>query len=725
MSLYSVCLEAQDLIFTEDDKRFSIRIDNNLFIEDMGIYINTIKKVLSVDDGNIFIKSITKDEEQQSESGIFESWRILYVDESADEIAEIQICIYPLIKGMTAGIRMRKGFNTRMENGMGLSIGKISGFKRASATDRYKTHWTRPVFPGSEADFPENVQFVIWEDEGMGYTAAIPLVGGGMKTVFASENGRLLLRQFSYDMTFRPKFAPVAALSWDEDPYKAIHNVYRLGMDYMGKPGKLRTEKEFPELFNYIGWCSWNAYYRGVTQEKVFNSAESFNKNNFPVGYFIIDDGWQTEKDRRLASFDINDKFNLGLKGFVSKLKNDYGLKYVGFWHAFQGYWEGIAPGSEIADEYEDYLFEAFDGRMIPDPLNKKGFRVYDAYHSLLKDAGADLVKVDNQSRLSPFVLNRIPISYAYKGEQINLQESVKKNFNNAVINCMEMTIENIYYWYSSNVSRSSDDFFPDVENNIKDHITYNIYNSLWFSELTWPDFDMFQTHHPDGELHSVLRAISGGPIYVTDSAGSEKWDILWKLIFKDGRIARPDYPAMPTRDLLFQDPRKTSVPLKAFNRIDNNGVIGSFNVYEQGGNVKGVISPSDIEGIKGDSFALYEHFSSDLEMLDSLDSSVEYDVEDGKCRLFLVAPVTEGFAAIGNLDKYISFKWIKEVRNYSDRVEVEYIEGGLFGAYMDHAPSSIEVNDSILNDDKWSYRNGLLKINAPVNKRMKLTIYK
>ena len=44
---------------------------------------------------------------------------------------------------------------------------------------------------------------------------------------------------------------------------------------------------------------------------------------------------------------------------------------------------------------------------------------------------------------------------------------------------------------------------------------------------LVQPDWDMFHSQHPAAELHALARAVSGGPVYVSDYPGKHNFDIL------------------------------------------------------------------------------------------------------------------------------------------------------------------------------------------------------
>ncbi len=40
--------------------------------------------------------------------------------------------------------------------------------------------------------------------------------------------------------------------------------------------GRLRRDKPLPEFVDQFGWCTWDAFYQDVSQEKVREGLESF-----------------------------------------------------------------------------------------------------------------------------------------------------------------------------------------------------------------------------------------------------------------------------------------------------------------------------------------------------------------------------------------------------------------------------------------------------------------
>ena len=151
-------------------------------------------------------------------------------------------------------------------------------------------------------------------------------------------------------------------------------------------------------------------------------------------------------------------------------------------------------------------------------------------------------------------------------------------------------------------------------------------------------------------------------------------------LVLSDGKILRCDRPAMPTADCITHNPTSSGKIFKLQNICNDSGVIAAFNLDESGSSVKGTISPADVDGLNGEEFAVYEHFSKDLKILKAGESfNIELkDIDDYK--LYIIVPIKDGFAPIGRTDKFISPKTIKSIHG----TEVDLIEDGEYAVVID-----------------------------------------
>jgi hypothetical protein len=398
-------------------------------------------------------------------------------------------------------------------------------------------------------------------------------------------------------------------------------------------------------------------------------------------------------------------------------------------WHTFQGYWNGVEENSEAARGQK--LFKGLEGKLLPDPRESRGEGFYEDWYAKLKSWGYDFVKVDGQGNNVKFTDGLMPLFDSGGGSHRNLQTAAGKFFTDGgssggglgLINCMEMSLENAFNWHASNVARSSDDYQPELKYNHKDHVYQNAYNAYWLANFAYPDWDMFQSHAPAAEFHAAARAVSGGPVYFTDEPGKERPEILRRLAFSDGRLLMPDEPAQVTRDMLLRDPSLDPVALKVFARVTRPGfeagVVAAFNVNKSARIVSGFVRPEDAEwpapetAAPPNRVAAYRLSQRSAEILLEGGFPTVMRLPEGGFELFTLAPVERGVAVFGLLDKYLSPAGVVSVKRDARGVTVRLREAGEFGAWLERAPSRIEVDGRELPASGYSYTRNLLRVPA------------
>jgi hypothetical protein len=635
----------------------------------------------------------------------------------------------------------------------------LDKFERGMALKRFKLYWTSPVFTSDARLLSSSNQLLLWRQiQGDKYNLLVPLAGDGMiGEVGVSEidfRPTFRVSASSYDPKFAPHHVPLFAYATSDDPYRLPVETYQTAFAASEQYGRLRWQKSYPEIFSWLGWCSWNAYEKEVTEEKVLGSVRSIQDKQIPIGFVLVDDGWLSTKDNKLTAFGADkQKFPNDLSGLAKTLRGQYHIRHVGVWHTFQGYWSGVDNDSEIARTHK--LYKGLEGKALPDPRAGAGESFYTDWYSHLKDWGYDFVKVDGQSNNVRFTNTLMPLFSSGGGEHRNFQEAAQKFFSDSgsvsnkgasrnderaaglnVINCMEMTLENTYNWRVSNVARNSDDYLPDSPQNVKEHVYQNAYNAYWISNFAYPDWDMFQSHDAHAEFHAVARAISGGPIYFTDKPGQEHPEILRRLAASDGRLLMLDEPGQVTRDTLLTDTALEPVALKMFGLVSRPGlkagIIAAFNVNKSAPKVSGEIKASDIESIfnaQGEasaanatstkaslrsapvSLAVYQRSSERATLLDAKQTSLPFTLDGFGFDLFTLVPVQDGAAIFGLLNKYLGTAAIVSQQRDGNRLLIRLREAGDFGAWLERAPSSVKIDGRELPKSVYSYRQSLLRV--------------
>jgi len=618
---------------------------------------------------------------------------------------------------------------------LGLFFDAIPGFDRGVTLWRYKPWncWTKPTGIARVNEMQDwDVQFFYWKySDGM-YGAAVPLSGQGYRTTLGQEGGKFGSKAVSLFDKTNPKSIPQMAIGFGRDPYVLFERLYEEGMKQMGYADNLRKRKSFPPILENIGWCTWNASEMGknLNDDLLLRAARSFADGKFPIGWFLVDDGWFDQTDNRLNSLRPNKgKFPRGFQPVISSLKKDYHLKDVGVWHALNGYWQGINANSELGRRYERELF-TWTEKIRPDqdssatrsctfisPYSAALPGFYAELHRFLKEEGFSFVKVDNQLIVERMAAGNFPIWEGAERYHAALNTSVAAAFNNTLINCMDMTADAYLNFGSTAVGRAVEDYFPyekgetyDLQRgNAAAHVLQAVYNSLYFSQMVYPDFDHFQSHNPNAVFHAIARAINSGPVSITDNIGEQDFNVLFPLVYSDGKIVRADMPLLPTEDCLFQV--QSARPLKAYSMAGNAGLLGIWNCADAE-SVKGSFSPSDVHGIKGEQFAVYEYFSKKL-TLAGRETEVPVSLRRLGYQLHYVVPLVEGNAVIGLVNKYNAPGTVLQSTVSAKAMKATLYEGGPFAAVAARTPESVKVDGRRI---PFTYKGGLITATVPLS---------
>lgn len=656
-----------------------------------------------------------------------------YAFTSEGRTARCEVRINPSSGIMTFLVDAPAGVPGSPDGFIGLFFGEMPSFARGVAFWRYAPWkcWSKPEkIPAASALRGDDIQFFYWQYADGLYGAAMPVSGNGYRSTLGSDHGRFGAKAVSYFDTPGRKEIPLCAVGFGRDPYALFEALWAEGMHQMGHPENLRSAKAFPAVFERIGWCTWNSSSlgRNLNEGLLLRGAAYFRDARFPVGWFLVDDGWFDATRSMLNSFRPDSaKFPRGFRQVVATLKSEYHLADVGVWHAMNGYWRGINPASDLGKEFSRDLVtyrepESADRENSPlrtlsfiSPAGDAASRFYDGLHAYLSGEGFTFVKVDNQLSVERIAPGNFPIWDGATRYHEALNASVARHFGGVIVNCMDMTPDAWANFGSTAVARTSEDYFPyepgegyDLQHgNAAAHVLQAVYNALYFSQMVYPDFDEFQSHNPNAVFHAVARALNNGPIYITDDIGRGNFDVLRPLVYADGRILRADEPLLPAEDCLFQV--QDARPFKAFSRVGGTGLLALLNCADAD-SVTGVFRPSDVHGIRGDRFALYEHFGRTLACAGRGD---ETRVTLGRlgCRLYYVIPLEGGKGIVGLTAKYNAPATVRGARIADDAVTFTLCEGGEFAVIAPCAPKSVSVNGT---DVQFSYRDGIVTALAP-----------
>ncbi|MCL7021744.1 hypothetical protein MKW94_030385 [Papaver nudicaule] len=595
------------------------------------------------------------------------------------------------------------------------------------------------------------------------------------------------------------------------NPFVLVKEAMKIVRDH-SNTFKLLEEKTLPGIVDKFGWCTWDAFYTKVNPQGVYEGVKGLVEGGCPPGLVLIDDGWQSiihddaltdeegmdrtvageQMPARLKTFQENYKFRnyesnknekngvdgkgSGMGAFIKDLKQDFkSIEYVYVWHALCGFWGGIKPNVKglpeskvvgvtlspglkmtMEDQAVDKIVENGVGLVSPEIVHQ----MYEGLHSYLESAGVDGVKVDViqiLEMLGEEYGGRIELAKAYYSA---LNDSVRKHFKeNSVIASMEHCNDFMFLGTQAiSLGRVGDDFWcTDPAGDTSGtfwlqgcHMVHCSYNSLWMGNLILPDWDMFQSTHPCAKFHAASRAISGGPIYVSDSVGEHDFKLLKSLALPDGSILRCEHYALPTRDCLFEYPLLDGkTMLKIWNLNKYTGVLGVFNcqgggwcpetrknrfAYEFSTPLKVTIYPTDIEWENGklpivighvEEFAVYAFQARKLGFLKTTEN-MEISLDPFTFELLTFSPVIilpkkiVRFAPIGLVNMLNTGGTIQSLRVNQDSIVIGVKGTGEMRVFASEQPKICRIGGQ---DAAFEYDEEVVMIQVPWPASSSLTL--
>ncbi|MFQ6665944.1 hypothetical protein Gotur_032480 [Gossypium turneri] len=682
-------------------------------------------------------------------------------------------------------------------------IGKLKNIKFMSIF-RFKVWWTTHWVGSNGSDLENETQMVILDrsDSGRPYILLLPLIEGPFRASLqpGTDNNVDVCVESGSTKVAAASFRSVVYVHVGEDPFILVKDAMKVIRTHLGT-FKLLEEKTPPGIVDKFGWCTWDAFYLTVHPQGVWEGVKGLVDGGCPPGLVLIDDGWQSishdedpitkegmncavageQMPCRLLKFQENYKFrdyvsprslangstNMGMGAFIKDLKEEFNtVDFVYVWHALCGYWGGLRPNvpglpetKVIKPELSPGLKKTMEDLAVDKIVNtgiglvppEMADQLYEGIHSHLENVGIDGVKVDVIHLLEMLCENyggRVDLAKAYYKA---LTDSVKKHFKgNGVIASMEHCNDFMFLGTEAIcLGRVGDDFWctdPSGDPNGTFwlqgcHMVHCAYNSLWMGNFIHPDWDMFQSSHPCAEFHAASRAISGGPIYISDTVGNHNFALLKRLVLPDGSILRCQYYALPTRDCLFEDPlHDGKTMLKIWNLNKYTGVMGAFNC--QGGGwcretrrnqcfsefshtVKAEMNPKSIEWNSGKNpisiedvqvFAMYFSQSKKL-VLSKPAENMEISLKPFDFELITVSPVTVfgrksvQFAPIGLVNMLNAGGAIQSLAFNESSVRIELKGAGEMRAFASDKPTACKIDGK---DVGFEFENNMVIVHVP-----------
>jgi len=521
-------------------------------------------------------------------------------------------------------------------------------------------------------------QFILLELKGGRYLALLPMTSEKVYGQFFLENGKLLLKTGNFGTNAVEGKIPLLCWASGNSPYAATHAVWQQVFESGYVAAQPRGTKVFPEApYAYLGWCSWEFYKRNISEKVISNAVHTLEKNGAPIRWIMIDDGYLDVQGGKLRSFGVDQKkFPNGWKPIMD-LKNPEQIKWIGIWRNFGGYMGGVSAGHTMED-LKPYLANTRSkGTVLPNGSPEASKAFYEKMISDTKDNGFDFVKVDFHTRTFDHYFGMPDPVGAMRLNNEALEEATH-SMGIPLLNCIAQPNVNSLQTKYSMLTRSSPDYNQTDKAKNKCNTYQSFANHLWMGQTVCGDLDMFHTHDArDVKPMSIARAISGGPVYISDEPSKVVPEVLTPFCYQDGKLLRTAAPATLLPESFFIHPFRDGKPFRVIAPLEDRvAAIALFNFTEgrkalsSGFTAKDyshageLLQPAEAWAQPQEGLLVYDH---DLKKVVPLNDGFTTNVENFGAKLYLLYPKTKGWAVIGRTDKYLPAAAVK-IKSVSDK---------------------------------------------------------
>lgn len=479
--------------------------------------------------------------------------------------------------------------------------------------------------------------------------------------------------------------------------HQTIERVIAYSLNLTHGMGKLVFAKgQVSSWMQTLGWESGACLGMAVAHDSILEKVENMRSFGYQPGFVLIDEGWQDVSGQALKSFEADLKrFPKGLKGLVEDL-NALGVQYVGVWHGMMGYRGGVEL--KLARKYEfppDAQGRYFLGYDIGHT-----FEFFHDYYSYLRDQGISFTKVGDQASPLRFCRTGMDVTSLHRNLQIAIQAASSIHFNGVQFNTDCLRNENLYYWTTSTIARVAKDIDLQSPGNVLKSIRNNLMNSMWMQYLMQPDFDAWKTTDNNGESLAIFHALSGSINIVSDISGDHQRNYIKKMILPCGKVLKADRPLSLCQDSFFINPLEEREIYKAFTHKNNSGILAVFNIIESHRSLHGEISPSEVEGLKGEMFAVLSYHNGFLGLYNKKEF-FKISLKPHQSDVFTFTPVENGVAVLGCYSFFLAPGPILEVNLEEDSMYITSLVAAPVIIYCEKQILEVRRNGTTI---PWEY---------------------
>jgi len=584
------------------------------------------------------------------------------------------------------------------------------------------------------------------------YLSIMPLAGEeSVSWLETTEDGKLTVNYGTLGTGPVPDNVEVPLIAWavSDNVYGSIAKIWEDVTENKLFKGKssLRSKKNYPEAMKYLGWCTWEQYHNKINEDIIMSAFDGIEESNIPVRWILIDDGHQKVNQGMVSLKPNKDRFPNGWEPIIARKKDDK-VKWMGIWHTLLMHWENVSPkhempnlasylmakpsnNSSLLPKDNPYLQDPVGARRATSLIIKDNIedseKFYMEFMKTVKNDGFDFIKTDNVSRSTIEYYGTANAAKAQRNNVLSLENACNKN-GLGLMNCSAQNTICMLNATNSATMRTSPDYQKNNLATSKSQILQSVFNVCWLGQTLWPDHDMF--HSSDlqvGETMALTKAMSGGPIYLSDAPADFNDDIISPLCYNDGLLIRPLAPGVPLPESIFSDALYEKKNLyKVIAPLSNKScAIATYNLaIDNKVELSTKITPDDygyspvmMQPYKGlwetpkEGLVIYDWKEQKGSKLES--SGVHVDITGFGHKLFLLCPINKGWTVVGRPDKFLSPSTIEILKTKKESIVIRMPESGAIIIYSEKGnPKSEQMDFTSLGDNfyKGEIRGSTLK---------------
>lgn len=583
--------------------------------------------------------------------------------------------------------------------------------------------------------------FAILELVNGGYMALLPVVTDETMSWMAGTGDGFALQTSHFGNEPLEGEYPLLVVAVEATLLEAVHAAWKkaLSLPALTQGACLREEKKYPEIFEYLGWCTWEEYRSKIDEKCILDAIENIDHSELPIRWLLIDEGHIDQGDvenatgfvemgdpvkmatSQLSSFAAErKKFPNGWKVIQERFSRSSKLKWSGIWLNFNGYWGGIRPDHQLQN-LKDCIAEYIPGVAMPVDRQEASDRFYEEWVRTQSDAGFDFIKVDSQARNITMYMGYS--ANAVRAARINhraLEKAVLRHMQ-ALINCMAHNNICAFSTSFSQVTRCSEDYISENLWRAKHHLHNSFGNMLWMGETVWGDHDMFHsTDKVSGGMMARSKAVSGGLVCLSDQPDKMVADLVWPLCDSQGKVYRALRPGIPVTESVFSNPYEGEEAFQVVAPLENGACAwAAYNLTHPEHAVRAHLLPAHYRfgrqmllgksATEGDLLPL---LAWDVKRRTALKLGQGYEQEMPifDDLFYILLPIIKGWGLIGREDKILTSHTFEKAECLPTRASLRLKESGPFVFWKQAKSIQANVGKVV------ALSEGLWKLELPVS---------